>query len=60
MLIINKIMQFYRYLIIKKLKLLNIQEYDKFKYGMFYQDRKLLKRYCINFFNFIDCFLKLF
>ena len=53
-------MQFCRYLIIKKLKLLNMQEYDKFEYGIFYQDRKLLKRYCINFFNFIDCFLKLF
>ena len=43
-LIINKIMQFYRYLIIKDLKLLNMMEYDKFKYGLFHQDRKLFKR----------------
>ena len=50
-------MQFYRYLIIKNLKLLNMQEYDQFKYGMFYQERNLLKRCWIKFLNFIDCFL---
>ena len=38
-------MQFYRYLIIKDLKLLNMMEYDKFKYGLFHQDRKLFKRH---------------
>ena len=37
-------MQFYHYLIIKNLKLLNMLEYDKFKYGLFRQDRKLFKR----------------
>ena len=44
-------MQFYRYLIIKNLKLINMLEYDEYKYGLFHQDRKLLKKRCTIFFK---------
>ena len=53
-------MQFYCYLLIKNLKLLNMKKYDEFWYGLFHQDWKLLKSCCINILNLIDYFSFLF
>ena len=37
-------MQFYRYLIIKNVKLLIMREYAEFRYGLFFQNKKIIQK----------------